>query len=241
MRPDNAINADGKYARAFGARVFAAGDGERWASQEAQMKTMCGLIAILLCGLSFAGPIEDARGAFARGDYAKAAELLAPLAEAGDPDALGNLGNMYAFGQGVERDLTRAASLWRRAADKGLGTAMGNLALLYQTGQGGLPEDRSLALSWFIKAAEHRHVPSMLNLSSLYAQGIGVEKDLVRALAWAGLAASNATNDDVKKVAEQQVRTLGAAATAADVKSAQELSDTMRETIDANVAKYKVQ
>jgi hypothetical protein len=32
MNSNNAINTDGKHARAFGARVFAAGYGERYAS-----------------------------------------------------------------------------------------------------------------------------------------------------------------------------------------------------------------
>lgn len=31
MPPNNAINTDVKHARAFGAHVFAAGYGERWA------------------------------------------------------------------------------------------------------------------------------------------------------------------------------------------------------------------
>jgi len=31
--PNNAINTDGEHARTFGAHVFAAGYGERWAAE----------------------------------------------------------------------------------------------------------------------------------------------------------------------------------------------------------------
>ena len=93
------------------------------------------LIGLLLLGAhASASQLSDAQDAYERGDFVKAIEILGPMAEAGDVDALGNLGNMYAFGQGVPQDFTKAAELWSKAAEKGLGTAMGNMAKLYSLG-----------------------------------------------------------------------------------------------------------
>jgi len=202
------------------------------------------LFAILLGTLSvcsIAAPKDDAKAAAERGDYKSAFEILLPLAEAGDVDALGNVGNMYAFGQGTERDYAKAYSYWSRAADKHLGSAMGNIAVLYTNGLGGVNKDKKLAAHWYRQAAEHRHFPSMLALSSLYATGEGIEKDPIRAMAWAGLAASNAPNQRAQQAAVGQVQAIGRGMSKEDIDKAQSVSNELRLTIDANIKKYKEQ
>ena len=198
------------------------------------------LIGLLLLGAhASASQVSDAQDAYERGDFVKAIEILGPMAEAGDVDALGNLGNMYAFGQGVPQDFTKAAELWSKAAEKGLGTAMGNMAKLYSLGLGGLPKDPQIATDWLKKAAEHRHVPSMIQLSVLYQQGDTVEKSLVEALAWAGLAASNTQNPNLRAAAIQQVKSLAKEATPEQMSAAQQRSYELAKVIDLNVKKYK--
>ena len=44
------------------------------------------------------GPREDADGAYKKGDYATALQVMLPLAEQGDAIAQNNLGNKYAKG-----------------------------------------------------------------------------------------------------------------------------------------------
>lgn len=204
------------------------------------MKKIAALGA-LVTTLAWGAPSDDAQQAFSRGDYARVIEILAPLAEAGDVDALGNLGNMYGFGQGVPKDLAKAESLWRRAAEKGLGTAMGNIGSLYLAGQGGLPQSDVLAAEWYTKAAEHRHTPSMLTLSSMYMNGAGVPRDPVRGLTWAGLAAGNAADPRIRQMADAQMRRIASLLTREEIIAADRLSKDLGRRIDANVARYRAQ
>jgi len=53
-----------------------------------------------------------------------ALEILAPLAEAGNVDALGNLGNMYLKGKGVPADATMAVTLFAEGARQGHAESM---------------------------------------------------------------------------------------------------------------------
>lgn len=73
-------------------------------------------------------------------DYAKAASLVKPLAEAGDPWAMNFLGVMHEFGYGVARDDSAALQWMRKAAEKGDGRALFNLGSRYASGQG-VPRD----------------------------------------------------------------------------------------------------
>ena len=66
------------------------------------IKTM---LAALVMSLSLAvpvvaGPMEDARDAYIRKDYATALRLWLPLAEQGDAQAQSNLGSLYYGGRG---------------------------------------------------------------------------------------------------------------------------------------------
>ena len=58
-----------------------------------------------------AGPHEEGRAAYARGDYSNALHLLRPLAEQGIAEAQFNLGRMYRDGQGLPKDYA-AAHMW---------------------------------------------------------------------------------------------------------------------------------
>ncbi len=154
-------------------------------------------------------------------------------------DALGNLGNMYAFGQGVPKDLVKAYSLWSRAADKHLGTAMFNIAVLYATGQGGVQKDQSQAALWYKKAAEHRHDQAMITLSSIYATGQGFERSRQLAVAWASLAATNTQSEQLKGASLNQLRQLANGMSKEEMAETQKLMHELAATIDANVTLYK--
>ncbi len=63
-----------------------------------------------------AGPYEDARDAYASGDYATALRLWRPLAEQGHADAQYSLGVMYSQGRGVPQDYVQAHMWFNLAA-----------------------------------------------------------------------------------------------------------------------------
>lgn len=85
--------------------------------------------------------------AYARRDYARAAQLLLPEAELGRPVAQTYLGYMYQNGFGVPRDYVVAASWLHQAAEQGEPTAQFLLGLLFDKGFG-VPQDWVQAEVW---------------------------------------------------------------------------------------------
>ena len=78
-----------------------------------------GVLALALFAVAAAGPLEDARTAEQRGDYATERALLRPLADQGNAVAQIDLGCMYEHGQGVPQDFAQAVIWYQKAADQG--------------------------------------------------------------------------------------------------------------------------
>ena len=100
-------------------------------------------IALLFAGLlvltaqsAVADDMEEGWRAYLGGDYAKAIEIFAPMAEQGSPRAMTILANMYRYGDGVELDPERSARLYRQASLLGHVAAQYDLAQLYLIGFG---------------------------------------------------------------------------------------------------------
>lgn len=137
------------------------------------MRRLLFLAAVVLGGPALAGPFEDGKAAFERGEEAAAFAIWKPLAEDGDTQAQFWLGQMYDLGRGVGRDFGQAAVWYRRAADAGLPMAQHNLGRMYETGEGVHVSDYTLsaAASWYRRAALQGYKPSQGNLGILYATG----------------------------------------------------------------------
>lgn len=116
-------------------------------------------LAILLFGLlltvtdfapaAAAPSLRQGLVAAAHQDYARAAAILGPYAQDGNPDAQAYMGYMYEIGRGVPQDFTQAALWYRRAAEQGQSWAQFQLAMLYDMGHG-VPQDSIEAEKWFI-------------------------------------------------------------------------------------------
>lgn len=132
------------------------------------------------------GALADVKAgvdAWARGDYPAAVREWQGPANAGDPDAQFNLAQAYKLGRGVPRDLTRAETLYASAAAKGHLQAGDNLGLLlFQRGE------RERAMPYVRAAASRGDARAQYILSLALFNGDGVEKDWVRAYAYASLA-----------------------------------------------------
>ena len=147
------------------------------------------LSALAVAGPVRAGPYEEAKATYDRGDYAAALQIWRPLAQAGDVKAQFWLGAMYDLGRGVPQDHVMAASWYRYAAEQGNPNAQHNLAHMYEMGQG-LPADYAMAAAvlWYRRAAEQGYSAAQLNLGALYTEGRGVKRDYVQAYKWLTLA-----------------------------------------------------
>ena len=120
---------------------------------EAQTCLLAFVIALLLAGPVYAGPMEDAATAYEREDYATAYRLYLQLADQGNLAAEYNLGVLYSRGQGLPQDDAEAARWWRQAADQGYADAQFFLGLMCFSGRG-VQQNDAEAAKWFRQAAD---------------------------------------------------------------------------------------
>jgi hypothetical protein len=146
-----------------------------------------GLFVLLLCGKAIAGPLEDAKAAFAQADYKTAVELLKPLAEHGDGEAQQGVGLAYDLGYGVPQSFSTAATWYRQAAEGGNAAGQFRLAFLYDFGLG-VPKNQAQAAEWYRKAAEQGLTAAQTRLAQLYIDGLGVGRDYRQAWDWSSRA-----------------------------------------------------
>ena len=122
------------------------------------MRTLATLLFGLLLTLTALGPataapsVRQGVAAIERQDYARAAAILGPLAQNGNPDAQAYMGYLYEIGRGEPQDHTQAALWYRRAAEQGQSWAQFQLGMLYDKGHG-VPVDVVEAEKWLILAA----------------------------------------------------------------------------------------
>jgi len=105
------------------------------------------LMLAVVAGAAVAGPFEDAKEAYDRGDFPTALRLFRSLADQGNVVAQQRVGLMYESGQSVQRDYAEAVKWYRRAADQGSASAQWLLASMYEVGSG-VPQDYVQAYMW---------------------------------------------------------------------------------------------
>jgi TPR repeat protein len=152
------------------------------------LKILVTLAAISAAVSASAGTLEEGKQAYLAQDYAKAFEILQPLAEQGQPDAQLTLGIMYDYGQGVPQDNAKALEWYRKAALHGSPSVQHNLGVKYFDGIG-IPRNYLEAYRWWRMAAAAGFAESQYSLGELYASGLGVAKDESQAAKWYRLAA----------------------------------------------------
>jgi uncharacterized protein len=101
---------------------------------------------------AYADALGRGTAAFHRGDYIGAARDLSPLADRGEPRALGMLGFMYEHGFGVPQAYDAAFDLYCRGASLGNPFAQAMLGLMYDKGHG-VHQDFIQAYRWLDLAA----------------------------------------------------------------------------------------
>ena len=129
-----------------------------------------------------------ARKAELAGEYDKAIEYYEKASKNGHPVAQNNLGYMYEYGLGFDKDLKKAFNLYSSSAKKGCVWAQDNLADCYYSGKG-TAENNEQAAFWYQKAAEKNFRDAQNMLGVCYYNGYGVEQDYHSAYYWQELAA----------------------------------------------------
>lgn len=149
------------------------------------LQRVCVALALVLFAAATvrADPLEDGKAAYLANDYARAYEILKPLAEQGDADAQITLGIMYDYGQGVAKDDAIATEWYRKAALHGIPTVQHNLGVKYFEGIG-IEKDYAEAARWWRMAAALGFAESQYSLGEMYAWGLGPAKDEAAAARW---------------------------------------------------------
>ena len=128
----------------------------------------------------WAASYEDGKKAYLDSDYARALEILKPLAENGDPQAQITLGIMYDLGHGVAKDSSKALEWYIKSAEQGIPLAQHDVGIKYFQGQG-VEQDYSKAAYWWEQSANAGLSDSQFSLGLLYYRGIGLEVDYQKA------------------------------------------------------------
>lgn len=163
------------------------------------------------------GAVDQAVQAYRNGDYAAALDGFKPAAEAGNPAAQYWLGQMYAEGIGVDKDMTKAAEWTEKSAKQGEIAAMRALGGLYLRGEGVL-QDYEQGHQWLEKAAYSNDAVAQRELGQTYEKGEGVEQSKVWAYVWYNYAAKNG-DQQAEKLRDSVARSMSEA----EVSQAQEL------------------
>lgn len=165
------------------------------------------LTAALLCASLLASDparadFTDGVRAYEAGNYAEAYAQWLPLAEKNDVAAQRNIGHLYRWGQGVEKNIETAMQWYRRAAELGFSRAQANLAAIYLQGEEGVAVNYDEAHKWFAAAAIQGHAVAQYNLGLMFELGLGVEKNEGKALGWYNLAAKSGQPEALERLSQ---------------------------------------
>ncbi len=96
--------------------------------------------------------------------------------EAGNTDAMNDLGALYYDGRGCEQDFTKAVYYYDLAAKHGNRKAQENLGYCYYYGRN-MPVDYEKAFHYFALGAFDGHLISLYKIGDMYLNGYYVEKN----------------------------------------------------------------
>ncbi|MBQ7056880.1 MAG: sel1 repeat family protein, partial [Bacteroidaceae bacterium] len=116
-------------------------------------------------------------------------------AEKGDALAMTQLGKLYLQGERIKPDTAKAYAYFQNAARQGLPEAAYYQAKCLENGYGiVVDEERAVrlyetAFEWIVQQADSGNLECQLFLVRRYAEGIGTERDMLKAAVWMAKAA----------------------------------------------------
>lgn len=113
---------------------------------------------------------------YCKGEMENAFLWYRKAAEAGDANAMCNLGTMYLTGRGTSVNQENAVKWLKRAAEQNDANAMLKLAGLYQNGEG-VTQNHKEALKWIRKAVRRGSIHAVASLGYCYQEGLGIERN----------------------------------------------------------------
>ena len=114
--------------------------------------------------------LKQAENSYGLGDYAKALDLLSPLARNGCTTAPFYLAVMYDQGKGMAQDYAQAAQWAHKVAEQGDPDAQFMLGGYYLSGEKGVPQDMERSVDYVIMAAQQGHAAAQSLLDEIFPE-----------------------------------------------------------------------
>ena len=115
-------------------------------------------------------------------DHARALRYFEQAAGMADESGLCGAAGMHLKGEGTPANVTRAIDLYENASAMGSVRALNGLGYIYFFGQS-VPQNHTKAFEYFLAAASYEtDADSMFNAAHCLENGLGVEKDIARAV-----------------------------------------------------------
>lgn len=111
--------------------------------------------------------LKSAKDSYSKKNYAEALHLFRELADQGNAEAQYYLGEIYFFGNGVEKDSAEAIKWYERSANQGDANAQNQLGYLYRSGRD-VEQNLDEAKKWFLKSADQGNSDAMFELGETY-------------------------------------------------------------------------
>ena len=123
-------------------------------------------------------------------EISKDYRLTKKSAEQGDASAQYDLGYMFYYGQGVEKNYKEAFKWYKKSAEQGDASAQYSLGFMHFWGQG-VEKNHKEAFKWYKKSAEQGNASAQGNLGYMYGSGRGVLQNPILSFAWHSVATVN--------------------------------------------------
>lgn len=150
----------------------------------------------------------------AKANQAKIVDLLTKSAELDYTPAQVDLGKVYYFGLGGNRNDAAALEWFKRAAELGDAKGQYHLGQMYTEGKAGLKESEKEAAVWYKKSADQGYAPAQYYLAILYMAGVdGIEKNPTQAIELLQKAAKQGDQEAIQllsKIQPQQPQSIDA-------------------------------
>lgn len=127
-------------------------------------------------------------------DYQKAFYWCQKAAVNNHTGAQCQMGAMYYYGEGVEKNPKMAFYWFEKAAKQGRAEAQRKLGVYYESGYG-VEQNMQTAVYWYKQAAKQGHAEAQCDLGMCYKYGKGVAKDLQMSAYWYEQAAKQGNTE----------------------------------------------
>jgi hypothetical protein len=130
---------------------------------------------------------------------------LKKAADANDPKACAQYGDMLLRGDDMPQDIPQAMAYLQKAMDGGEPNAAFRLGKIYYDGEF-VPRDYAKAFSFYAPAARAGVAEAQYNLGVMYAGAHGMKRDYVEGLAWLIVATKNGAPAEGENQVREQLK-----------------------------------